>query len=468
MLTPDAVLGIWQEIAGAVLSPVSVERFKGRSELPALCHYSEVRLRGAATELYRRSGQVLLAEWVRECAWDGGGSIELQWAQLEAGDIDAEIMIRDLLVAAVADIDRERDRTILCRRLGLDGSAPMTLQEVGVGMRMSAEAVRQRQDRTIDQLCRPHMPPWASNYAGVLIAGVVSQAAATGTEPAGALLRLADAAAPSVPTRFAVQMLARLAGRNRGTSEHLAAEAMTVLSVRQAELARATHQARAVERSTERWNRMLARAEWPGRRAPAPQQSSVRPQREPEGEHAGRWPSVKLDREVSYDSAAELSLIRVLDQVTQVRWFCEQPLAIGYNFAGRHRTYYPDLLVATGDDRCVLIEIKALTEMPLAVNQAKAAAARAFCARLGWGYLLTDVGGQTPRSLLNLRVPEQPARAFAAALDATGTMTWRDVKEQRVRCQLSSLQVSALAMQRGWDIRLDPYRIRAGAGRSGP
>ncbi len=39
----------------------------------------------------------------------------------------------------------------------------------------------------------------------------------------------------------------------------------------------------------------------------------------------------------------------------QVPWFCEQSAAIGYIFAGRHRTYYPDLLAATKDGYCILI-----------------------------------------------------------------------------------------------------------------
>jgi hypothetical protein len=63
---------------------------------------------------------------------------------------------------------------------------------------------------------------------------------------------------------------------------------------------------------------------------------------------------------VAYESIAELPLIQVLDNAPQVSWFCEQPIAVGYSFAERHRTYYPDLLAATDDGHCVLIEVKAL------------------------------------------------------------------------------------------------------------
>ena len=269
------------------------------------------------------------------------------------------------------------------------------------------------------------------------------------------LLRLADAACPGVPAGFAVEVLARLAGHSKHASRHLAAEAKTLLTVRQAQLARETRSARAAERIS----RLLSHAEWPGGRSLAPPREAISPQRETEGYGAGTWPSKKLNREVSYDSLAELSAIRLLDRAPQVLWFCEQPTAIGYSYAGRHRTYYPDLLAATSDGYCVLIEVKPLNDMALAVNQAKAAAARAFCARSGWGYLLTDADDRTLHDLLNAKVPEHAARGFTAALHAKGSMTWPDIKAQRERHQLTPVQLSALALRSKWHITLDPYRI---------
>jgi hypothetical protein len=161
---------------------------------------------------------------------------------------------------------------------------------------------------------------------------------------------------------------------------------------------------------------------------------------------------------VAFESRDELSLIRALDMAPQVLWFCEQPAAIGYIFAGRHRTYYPDLLAATKDGYCILIEVKPLLDMPLAINQAKAAAARAFCARNGWGFLVTDLR-RSLNDLLPMPVPEEASRQFADALRETGTMTWPDIKAHRARCGLTAVQVAALATQRGWCITLSPYRM---------
>ena len=113
---------------------------------------------------------------------------------------------------------------------------------------------------------------------------------------------------------------------------------------------------------------------------------------------------------------------------------------------------------ATEDGYCILIEVKPLLDMPLAINQAKAAAARAFCARNGWGFLVTDLR-RSLNDLLAMPVPEEASRQFADALRETGTMTWQDIKVHRTRCGLNAVQVAALATQRGWYIRLSPYRM---------
>ena len=72
---------------------------------------------------------------------------------------------------------------------------------------------------------------------------------------------------------------------------------------------------------TRRWT-SLADTEWPGGRKPAPPQSLIIPQRG--RDDAETWESVKLGRKVTFESRAELSLIRALDVAPQVTWFCEQ------------------------------------------------------------------------------------------------------------------------------------------------
>ncbi len=451
-----SVLEIWQEVVGATLSPDGARRFRAHPDLMVLCQYDRRRLEVAGRQLYGRTGSLLLAEWTRECAWDGGGSINLSWAELAAGASGAGVVARDLVAAMVESLPSPRDRAVLTQRLALDGDAPLTLQSIGERMGISRERVRQLQDRALERLCRRRALPGVRQYARQAIAAVLNQAESGGAERGDSLLTLAEAALPAVPVALAARVLAQLAGHSRQVSKHVAAEAVTLRVVRDAELAREARQAQFAKRVAALLTLLLADTEWPGGRKPAPPQSLITPQRG--HDDAETWESVKLGRKVAFESRAELSLIRALDMAPQVTWFCEQPLAIGYIFAGRHRTYYPDLLAATKDGYCILIEVKPLLDMPLAINQAKAAAARAFCARHGWGFLVTDLRGSLV-GLLAMPVPEEASRQFADALQKTGTMTWQDIKAHRAQCGLTATQVAALATQRGWCIRLSPYRM---------
>jgi hypothetical protein len=449
------VVEIWQELVGATLSPDSVRRFRAHPDFMVLCHYDRRRLEVAGRQLYGRTGRLLLAEWARECAWDGGGTVNLSWAELAAGDPGAGVVVRDLVAAAVGSQRSPRHRAVLTQRLALDGDAPLSLRAIGERMGISGERVRQLQERALERVCRRRGPPGVGQYARQAIATVLNQAERGGAEAGESLLTLAEAALPAVPVGLAARVLAQLAGHSRQVSKHVAAEAVTFRVVRDAELASEARQAQFTKRAAALLTRLLADTEWPGGRKPAPPQSLIIPQR---GHDAETWESVKLGRKVAFESRTELSLIRALDMAPQVTWFCEQPAAIGYIFTGRHRTYYPDLLAATKDGYGILIEVKPLLDMPLAINQAKAAAARAFCARNGWGFLVTDLR-RSLNGLLTMPVPEEASRQFADALRETGTMTWQDIKAHRAQCGLTAVQVAALATQRGWYISLSPYRM---------
>ncbi|MBO9858826.1 TnsA endonuclease N-terminal domain-containing protein [Xanthomonas sp. A1809] len=48
----------------------------------------------------------------------------------------------------------------------------------------------------------------------------------------------------------------------------------------------------------------------------------------------------------------------LLEKSEQVAYYQEQLAAIRYAFGKKHYNYYPDLLLATTDGRCVLVEVK--------------------------------------------------------------------------------------------------------------
>lgn len=98
------MLEIWQELVSARLSPDSVRRFRAHSDFTVLCHYDRRRLGVAGRQLYGRTGKLLLAEWARDRAWDGGGTVNLSWAELAAGDPGAGVVARELVAAAVGSL----------------------------------------------------------------------------------------------------------------------------------------------------------------------------------------------------------------------------------------------------------------------------------------------------------------------------------------------------------------------------
>lgn len=115
------VLEIWQELVSATVSPDGVRRFRAHPDFMVLCHYDRRRLQVAGRQLYGRTGRLMLAEWARECAWDGGGTVNLSWAELAAGDPGAGVVARDLVAAAVGSLRSPRHRAVLTWRLALDG-----------------------------------------------------------------------------------------------------------------------------------------------------------------------------------------------------------------------------------------------------------------------------------------------------------------------------------------------------------
>src|SRR5438034_5201015 len=297
------VLEIWQELVGATLSPDGVRRFRAHPDFMMLCRYDRRRLQVAGRQLYGRTGRLMLAEWARECAWDGGGTVNLSWAELAAGDPGAGVVARDLVAAAVGSLPSPRDRAVLTQRLALDGDAPLTLQSIGERMGISRERVRQLQERALERVCRRRGPPGVRQYARQAIAAVLNQAESAGIETGESLLTLAEAALPAVPVALAARVLAQLAGHSRQVSKHVAAEAVTLRVVRDAELASEARQAQFTKRAAALLTRLLTDTEWPGGRKPAPPESLMVPQRGHDDTET--WESVKLGRKVAFESRAE-------------------------------------------------------------------------------------------------------------------------------------------------------------------
>lgn len=459
------VLGDWERATAHVLGAERREVFVARRVTAGLAAVPADVRRAAAARLWRDSGRLLLDDWLLECLCPGAVGLSSDWEPIAAGDAHTVMVLRELVATAVAELPAGRHREIMDCRFGLHDRPTQTLAEVGQTLGVSRECIRQLQVVAVRRI-RGSLAP-ASRRLRTLLADLSRVEAAppdVGPSAAERLLDLAEALLPAVAPKRAVPLLASLAGAAKARAEHLTAEATTVRLLRHEAVRReATRRAR-IERATRSWAALAAEVKWFGSAEPAPPRVELEALREAGSADArsGSWLCPKLGRGVAYESAIELRVIQLLGFAEQIAYYQEQPLAVSYWFDGRQRTYYPDLLAATTDGQCVLIEVKPVYEMAMAVNVAKYRALEGLCRARGWGLLLTD--GRHTRALLEERsVDPDLEAALGAALARDGELSWPQLRAAAGPAPLDWAAVPALILRHGWEWRTRPYRLGAGS-----
>lgn len=456
------VLAEWEQGTGHTLRPERRKVFLARQVVHDLTAVAAPVRQAAAGRLWQGGGRLLLDDWLLECVCPGAVSLTADWSLITERDADTVLVLRELLAVAAEEIPGQREREILSRRLGLHEEPAQTQEKVAEALGISRERVRQLQTRAMRSVAHTAAP--ASRKVRTVLAElscVDRVPPETGPSAAERLLDLADVLLPSVALRQAVPLLARLAGADKVRADNVAAEAATIRLLRHEAARREATRQRRIDRATRRWAALEAEVSWFGTPEPAPPRAELETLRQEnsDGRDFGVWSCPKLGRDVAYESETELRVVQLLSFAPQIAYYQEQPLAISYEFAGRQRTYYPDLLVATVDGRCILIEVKPVYEMAMAVNVAKYLALEAFCRSRGWGLVATD-GKRTRRLLENRSVDPDVEAALTAALDEHGELTWPQVRTAVGSSPLESLNLAALILKRGWAWSIRPYRLR--------
>jgi len=142
------------------------------------------------------------------------------------------------------------------------------------------------------------------------------------------------------------------------------------------------------------------------------------------GNIIGRFPSLKLERMVDFESLIERDFIYVLDFEQDVEMFIEQPLSIEYEQAGRILHYTPDFwIIKTGQP--ILVECKPEKRVDLPENQRKFAAAQRWCGARGWQYqVVTEEQLRRGPRLANIRLLTQFARYNIQSEVKSRIRTW--------------------------------------------
>jgi hypothetical protein len=128
------------------------------------------------------------------------------------------------------------------------------------------------------------------------------------------------------------------------------------------------------------------------------------------GNLVGRFPSLKMERMVAFESLIERDFIYLLDFEQDVEWFAEQPVTISYQYQGKTRKYTPDFhVIRNGQD--TLVECKPEKRVHSTENQRKFAAAQLWCSTRGWTFqVVTDTQLRSGYRLQNVKLLTQFAR----------------------------------------------------------
>ncbi|MCG5220583.1 TnsA endonuclease N-terminal domain-containing protein [Streptosporangium soli] len=460
----DRILSIWQTITGTRLNADWHARFHARPEIADLLRYPDDKLERAGQALLENLGRLPLTQWTVECSWPGLGLLDLSWDALQGADEDTLIQVRELPAAAISGVIDWRRRDVLARRLGLYDYQPQSLETVGAALGVSATRARQLQEKAMLRLHAEHRLPWAIDHVRGAIKQVLKQAANAAIGTSECLLNLSEAALPNTNPRLAVRFMAILTKYGQIESRHLAAEVTSILARRREEEVQQIRQESVVGRATARCAEILDAVAWAPELGAPPDFYQVRAQRAVnEREHSGLWHAPKLGREVAYESILELRVIKLFDLAHQIAWYCEQPVAIPYRFNGKERTYYPDLLAVTNDQRCFLIEVKPRFEMATSINRVKFNAMRQYCAERGWGHVVTD-GVRHMRQLESRIVDPTTMKRLTSAL-IERDLYWPDILRLRKNGPLTNSDIAAAVIQQGWDFQLGPYYLSMGPSR---
>ena len=465
----DEILAIWSSITGD--SPDSGPRQPPSSRLlDLLGGVDSTRLESAARAVLRSRGELDFASWALECEWPGIEDLTLSAEQIRAGDDIAQRTGVELLRVGIAGSDA-RKRAIMRMRLGLQGEA-MTLESLAKLFQLSRERIRQIQNNVLKRAAvtdiRVVRRPW-HHTRDVLLAALRTAADTEGTTTDDTVLdpdlvlSFIELTTPAAPREVAVRLVGALCGVGSAACTPLIAS----VNERHAERAR-QHQQRLREEQkrgqlTLKVRLLLENAHWPaadGRAALGP----AKPLRAPIGpsrrSNPGSWWSPRLDREIGYDSEAELHMIQLLDLSDDlISSYCEQPITLSYTLYGERHDYHPDLLVDIADGRRLLIEVKGrIDDFALYENVVKFEAAKQFCQQLGWGFIATTNRMQTPHDLAARHVHDHVEELLADHL-AAGPTDWRHLHPLVRKHGILYSDIATLALRNRWYWHKDPFRL---------
>ena len=143
--------------------------------------------------------------------------------------------------------------------------------------------------------------------------------------------------------------------------------------------------------------------------------------------------------------------MNLLECCDQVLFYQEQPFSIPYCFKNKSKKYYPDLLIATVDGRCLLMEVKPTDRMTLSLTRIKSNAGRKWAHTRGWGWLVIS-DRFSLRQLEEHAISTNTWKLIEAELKTSRILAWREMMELRTRYEIHRLDLIAYIIQSGAEV----------------
>lgn len=364
----------------------------------------------------------------------------------------------EMLLAATEVTLPQRERDMFQMRYGLNGSPPMTLQEIADVYSLSRERIRQVIQRAMRKLHYNARHAVKSGKLDTPIAQLLL-CITDGTQNDDAdnieaILDFVEAELSHLPAyTHSLPLVNYLTiERERDTKARL-----EILKARAKQ--RRSNQ-RHAERQKYKLEQILEHVIWPPKIAAWDVDrvyNTYPPLHQQRSEDGEQFFSTKMQQDVPYFSDMQRQFLQRLDVVDKVIHYQRHPFMVRYAFNETECRSTADYLFLLEDGRAVVTELIPVFYMGLANNLAKWSELRRVCAEQGFGLLVTD--GR--RSIQEIQ--RTPVRAEVAAMLlqrlASGNLTWVEYDAIRQEYGIKNLEFQAIILNNRLHWRLSPFSL---------
>ena len=160
--------------------------------------------------------------------------------------------------------------------------------------------------------------------------------------------------------------------------------------------------------------------------------------------HTGTLDLRKSGRPVQYESGVERKVLLFLEKNDYVTEINTQCISIKYEYNGKERTYFPDIVIKTIENEICIIEVKTFYQMALHQNVLKFRAMHNFCKEHGMGYTVIDDRSRTIFDHRQIKYNTDIAKILVDACNKNGKLNYHQYNTL-LNCNNLSIRMTELA-----------------------